>query len=143
MKKFLQSWLINTLAVLTAVYVVPGIRFGDRSFWTPFVTSLVLGILNTFIRPVLMCLALPLVILTLGLFMLMINALVLYLVSLLIGPYFQVDGFWSAVFGALVISVVSTVLNFLTGVNRARMQIRRGPPRHDPGPGGDGPIIDV
>ena len=49
MKKFLQSWAINTLAVLVAVYIVPGIRFKDDSFWTPFVTSLVLGILNSFI----------------------------------------------------------------------------------------------
>ena len=53
-KKFLQSWAINTLAVLVAVYIVPGIRFKDDSLWTPFVTSLVLGILNAFIRPILM-----------------------------------------------------------------------------------------
>ena len=75
MKKFLQSWAINTLAVLVAVYMVPGIHFKDDSLWTPFVTSLVLGILNAFIRPVLMFLALPLLIFTLGLFTLVINAL--------------------------------------------------------------------
>ena len=63
MRKFIQSWAINTLAVLVAVYVVPGIRFKDDSLWTPFVTSLVLGILNAFIRPILMLLALPLLIL--------------------------------------------------------------------------------
>ena len=143
MKKFLQSWAINTLAVLVAVYVVPGIRFEDSSLWTPFVASLVLGILNAFIRPILMLWALPLLILTLGLFRLVINALVLYFVGLLLGHYFQVDSFWAAFLGALVISIVSTVLNLLAGAGHSRVRFvhRRGPP--DNGPGGTGPVIDV
>jgi len=143
LKKFLQSWAINTLAVLVAVYVVPGIRFEDESIWTPFVTSLVLGILNAFIRPILMLWALPLLILTLGLFRLVINALVLYFVGLLLGHYFQVDSFWAAFLGALVISIVSTVLNLLAGAGHSRVRFvhRRRPP--DNGPGGTGPVIDV
>ena len=143
MKKFLQSWAINTLAVLVAVYVVPGIRFEDSSLWTPFVASLVLGILNAFIRPILMLWALPLVILTLGLFRLVINVLVLYLVGLLLGHYFQVDSFWAAFLGALVISIVSTLLNLLTGAGNSRIRFvhRRRPPNDSPG--GSGPIIDV
>jgi len=92
-KKFIQSWAINTAAVLVAVYMVPGIRFKNESLWTPFVTSLVLGILNAFIRPILMLWALPLLILTLGLFSLVINALVLYFVGFLLGRFFQVDNF--------------------------------------------------
>jgi putative membrane protein len=140
--KFIQTWFINTLAVLVAVYVVPGLRFKDDSLWTPFVTSLVLGILNAFFRPVMMFLALPLLIVTLGLFMLIINALLLYLTGLLLGSHFEVDGFGSAVLGALINSVVSVVLNVLTGVNRSRIRIeRREEPR--PGSGDDGPIIDV
>src|ERR1035441_6994854 len=102
MKKFIQSWAVNTLAVLVAVYMVPGIRFKDASLWTPFVTSLVLGILNAFIRPILMLFALPLLIFTLGLFRLVINALLLYFVSFLLGRYFVVDNFWAAFLGALV-----------------------------------------
>ena len=142
MKKFLKSWAINTLAVLVAVYVVPGIRFKDDSLWTPFVTSLVLGILNAFLRPILMLLALPLLIVTLGLFMLVINALLLYFVSFLLGNYFQVDSFGSAFLGALIISVVSLLLNLLTGGSRARVHFhhRRRPPAADDG---GGPIIDV
>jgi len=141
-KKFLKSWAINTLAVLVAVYVVPGIRFKDDSLWTPFVTSLVLGILNAFLRPILMLLALPLLIVTLGLFMLVINALLLYFVSFLLGNYFQVDSFGSAFLGALIISVVSLLLNLLTGGSRARVHFhhRRRPPAADDG---GGPIIDV
>ena len=142
MKKFIKSWAINTLAVLVAVYMVPGIHFKDDSLWTPFVTSLVLGILNAFIRPILMLLALPLLIFTLGLFTLVINALLLYFVSFLLGNYFAVDSFGAAFLGALVISIVSLLLNLLTGSSRARVhfQHRRRPP--DSG-GGGGPVIDI
>jgi putative membrane protein len=141
-KKFIKSWAINTLAVLVAVYMVPGIRFKDDSLWTPFVTSLVLGILNAVIRPILMLLALPLLIFTLGLFTLVINALLLYFVSYLLGNYFAVDSFGAAFLGALIISMVSLLLNVITGSSHARVrfQHRRRPP--DSG-GGGGPVIDV
>lgn len=143
MKKFLQNWAVNTLAVLVAVYIVPGIHFKDESLWTPFVTSLVLGILNAFLRPILMLFSLPLLILTLGLFRLVINALLLYFVSLLLGQYFVVANFWAAFFGALVISIVSVLLNLLVGSRRphVRFECRRGPPDSDRG--GDGPVIDI
>ena len=142
MKKFLLSWTINTAAVLVAVRIVPGIHFRDESLWTPFVTSLVLGILNAFIRPILMLFALPLLILTLGLFRLVINALVLYFVGFLLGSFFQVDNFWAAFLGALIISIVSLLLNLLTGGSnsRVRFERRRRPPNIDRG---GGPIIDV
>jgi len=141
-KKFLQSWAINTLAVLVAVYVVPGIRFEDSSLWTPFVASLVLGILNAFIRPILMLWALPLLIFTLGLFRLVINALLLYFVSFLLGRYFEVDNFRAAFLGALVISIVSILLNLLVGGRaRFRFERQRRPPYSDRG--GSGPVIDI
>ena len=142
MRAFLKSWAINTLAVLVAVYMVPGIHFKDNSLWTPFITSLVLGILNAFIRPVLMVLALPLLIFTLGLFTLVINALLLYFVSFLLGNHFAVDSFGAAFLGALVISIVSLLLNLITGSSRARVsfQHRRRPPDSD---GGGGPVIDI
>jgi len=144
MKRFLQSWLINILAVLVAVYVVPGLRFKDNSFWTPFVVALVLGILNTFIRPVLMFLALPLLILTLGLFTLVINATLLYFVGFLLSDHFEVAGFGSAFFGAFIISIISLVLNTLTGTGDSRIEIHRSrrPPPDDRG-GGNGPVIDI
>jgi putative membrane protein len=143
MKKFIQSWAINTLAVLVAVYMVPGIRFKDESLWTPFVTSLVLGILNAFIRPILMLFALPLLIFTLGLFRLVINALLLYFVSFLLGRFFQVDSFWAAFVGALVISIVSVLLNLVVGGGGSRVRVERRRPPPDSGPGGSGPVIDV
>ena len=143
MKKFLQNWLICTLAVLVAVHVVPGIHFQDDNFWTPFVAALVLGILNAILRPLLLLLALPLLLLTLGLFFFVINAALLWLVGALLKPHFYVEDFWSAFWGALVISLVTGILNVLTGNRRSGVVVRRQnaprPPRHD----GDGPVIDV
>ena len=142
-KRFIQTWVINTLAVLIAVYIVPGLRFKDNSLLTPFITSLVLGILNAFFRPILMFFALPLLIFTLGLFTLVINAVLLYAVGLLLGRYFEVDTFWSALLGALLISITSVVLNAVTGTGRSRLRVeRRVRPR--PSEGGDnGPVIDI
>ncbi|MCX6922336.1 MAG: phage holin family protein [Verrucomicrobia bacterium] len=143
MKKFLLSWAINTFAVLTAVWIVPGIHFKDDSLWTPFVTSLVLGILNAFIRPILMFLALPLLIFTLGLFTLVINALLLYFVSFLLGRYFAVDSFGAAFLGALVISIVSLLLNLITGNKRSHVRIEHRRRSQDSDRGGKGPVIDI
>src|SRR5271154_3158684 len=89
---FLKSWAINTLAVLVAVQVVHGIHFRDNGMLPPVLTALLLGILNAFVRPILMLIALPLLIFTLGLFMLVINALLLCFLSVLL-PFFHVDGF--------------------------------------------------
>ena len=142
MKRFLQSWLINTLAVLVAVYLVKGLHYEKPLDLV--VASLVLGVLNAVLRPLLMLLALPLLIFTLGLFTLVINACVLYFVGNLLRPYFQVDDFWAAFWGALVISIVSIILNTLTaaGTSRVRIVRRRSPPPGGPG-GGNGPVIDI
>ena len=143
MKRFIQSWVINTAAVLVAVYMVSGIHFKDESLWTPFVTSLVLGILNAFIRPILMLFALPLLIFTLGLFRLVINALLLYFVGFLMGRFFVVDTFGAAFLGALVISIVSLLLNLIVGGGNSRVRFERRRPPPDSGRGGGGPVIDV
>jgi putative membrane protein len=143
--RFLGSWAINTLAVLVAYYIVPGIHFNH---WSDLLTaSALLGILNAFIRPILLFFALPLLIFTLGLFTFVINALMLYGVGWLMGLWglqFTVDTFWSAFFGALIISIVSVVLNILTGaggVSRVIFQHRPRPPKQSDDD--NGPVIDV
>jgi putative membrane protein len=142
--QFLKSWVISTLAVLVAVKVVHGIHFRDPGLLAPVLTALMLGILNAFIRPILVIFALPLLILTLGLFMLVINALMLCFVSWLMQPYFQVDTFGAAIWGALIISLISGALNLLTGNSNARITVqRRPPPDKKPGDDGNGPVIDV
>ena len=141
-KEFLQRWLISTVAVLVATFVLRGrITYGN---WPDLlVATLVLGLLNSFLRPLLMLLSLPFLIFTLGLFTLVINALMLLLVSALLGAdRFHVDGFWSAFWGALIISLVSIVLNSFTGTGGARVSVRRGPPPKKDGDDG-GPVIDV
>jgi putative membrane protein len=142
MKKFLQSWLFNTLAVLVAVYLVKGIHY-ERPL-DLLVASLLLGILNSVLRPILMLLALPLLIFTLGLFTLVINALVFYFVGNLLRPQFRVDTFWDAFWGALIVSIVSLILNVMSGNGQARVRFeRRRPPSRRGGDDGGGPVIDV
>jgi putative membrane protein len=140
--RFLGNWAINTFAVLVAVQVVHGIHFHDDGLLPPIVTALVLGILNAFIRPILMLIALPLLIFTLGLFTLVINALLLYFVGVILTPHFQVDTFSSAFLGALIISIVSIALNALTGMGSARVTFHRRPPPPQKSDD-DGPVIDV
>ena len=139
--RFLQSWIINTLAVALAVMILNGHIHYDTKV-DLLLAALLLGILNAFARPILMLVALPLLIFTLGLFTLVINALLLYLVGALLQPHFTVDSFWSAFLGALIISVVSIALNLLTGNARVNVQRRPPGPPKNPG-GGDGPVIDV
>lgn len=125
--QFLKSWAINTLAVLVAVGLLHGHITYQR--WNDLlIASLLLGILNAFVRPILMLIALPLLIFTLGLFTFVINALLLYFVGALMTPYFHVDTFGYAFAGAFIISVISIALNVLTGNTRASIKIQRRPP---------------
>jgi putative membrane protein len=141
MLRFLGNWAINTLAVLVAVILLRGHIQCEKPA-DLVVAALLLGILNAFVRPILMLLALPLVLFTLGLFMLVINALLLYFVGVLMGPHFQVDSFGFAFLGAIIISLVSTALNALTGMGQARVTFhhRPRPPKSDHD---NGPVIDV
>jgi putative membrane protein len=139
--RFLGSWGINTLAVAVAAIILRG-HIHCQTPGDLIVASLLLGILNAFVRPILMLLALPLLIFTLGLFMLVINALLLYFVGVLMGSHFQVDSFGFAFLGAIIISIVSIALNALTGTGNTRVtfQHRPRPPKSDKD---DGPVIDV
>lgn len=141
MRRFIKSWLINTFAVLVAGYVVGGIHY--QKPLDLFVASLLLGVLNAVLRPVLMLLTFPLLLFTLGLFRFVINGFLLYAVGSLLKPHFVVDGFWDAFWGALIISLISSVLNLLTGTNRARVKVERRRPPPDRGSDGGGPVIDI
>lgn len=99
-----------TAAILVASYLLEGIVVSD--FFSALLAAAVLGILNAFVRPVLILFTLPLNILSLGLFTFIINAFMLKLVSYLIDG-FDVSGFWTALFGALIITLVSALLNSL------------------------------
>jgi putative membrane protein len=140
MLSFLKRWLIATVAVWLAASIVPGIWYTPSGL---FLAALLLGLLNAFVRPVMVLLSLPLVIFTLGLFMLVINALLLWAVGHVLRG-FQVDGFSAAFWGSLIISITSLVLNALTKSGSARMEFHSGkPPRRPPPDDGGGPVIDV
>lgn len=117
MGKLLISWIINAVALAAAAYLVPGITIvGEPAWVTVVVTALIFGLVNALIRPLLKFLTCSLIILTLGLFTLVINGLMLWLSSWIGGQFgvgFQVAGFWPAFWGALVISVVSFFLSLL------------------------------
>lgn len=142
MTSFLQRWIVTTLAVLVAANIVPGI--GYDTFAGLAVASLLLGLLNAFVRPIMLLISLPLVVYTFGLFVLLINALLLYTVGKLVRT-FHVETFWAAFWGGLVISLVSLGVNLLTGRTRGRItwQRRGRPGRRVDRDGGNGPVIDV
>ena len=108
MKGILIRWLILTVAILSAAYLLDGMEV--RGFTSAFFAAAVLGILNAVLRPVLIILTLPLNILSLGLFTFVINAFLLKMASGVI-PGFEVHGFWPALFGSLIISLVSWLLS--------------------------------
>src|SRR5205809_7062657 len=104
----LLVWLINALALLALPYLVPSVQVD--SFTTALVAALLLGLINTLIRPLLILLTLPVTLLTLGLFIFVINGLLFWAVGSLV-PGFHVGGFWPAVFGAIVYSIISWILS--------------------------------
>ena len=115
MTKFILRWMINALGLYLAVYIVPGIAYeGD---WTGFLwLALIFGLLNALLRPILKFFALPLIVLTLGLFTIIINTGLLMLTSYIGQNFslnFTVDGFWQALLGSLVISAVSVVMGMI------------------------------
>lgn len=118
--RFLIFWGVTTLSLWVADELFDGIVF--RTLQALFIAGLLLGIVNTFLKPLLVLLTLPLSVLTLGFFVLVINALMLILVAWLV-PGFVVSGFWSGFFVALFVSVFSFVVNSLIGFNR--VSIRR------------------
>jgi len=142
LKDFLKRWAITTVGVLVAAHIVKGIDYDN---WQALlVATLLLGLLNAFLRPLLLLLSLPLLLLTLGLFTLVINAALLYGVGWLVKS-FHVASFGAAFWGGLVISIISLPLNFLTGAGGARIEVHRGKPpeRRKSSGDDDGPVIDV
>jgi len=108
--EFFIRWFVTAVAVFVAAWIVPGIDYSN--FTGLAFASLLLGVINAMVRPVLLILCLPLILVTMGLFILVLNALLLWFVSgILPGSSFTVSGFWAAFWGGVVISVVSWLLS--------------------------------
>ena len=106
----LLVWLINTVSLIAVAYLMPSIRVD--TFVTALIAALVLGLVNAVIRPILVLLTLPVTLLTLGLFIFVINGLLFWLVGSFVKG-FVVDGFWAGFLGAIVYSVISWLLSGL------------------------------
>jgi putative membrane protein len=111
----LLRWIIASFSLFVAAWLVPGIRVEGNAWGVYAVMAVILGLINAVIRPILKLLSLPIIILTLGLFLLVINGITLWIASALAIKVFHVgfyvDGFWSALLGALIVSIVSMILS--------------------------------
>ena len=125
--RILLVWLINALSLLAVPYLLPSVSVD--SFTIALVTALLLGLVNTLIRPLLLLVTLPITILTLGLFTLVINGLLFWLVASFVEG-FRVGGFWSAFWGAIIYSLISSVASWLL-LPRPRLP-PPPPPRQEP-----------
>ena len=110
MARLLVVWLVNTVALVAVAYLMPSVRIASPG--AALVAALLLGLVNAVARPILVLLTLPVTVLTLGLFIFVINGLLFWAVSALV-PGFDVAGFWSAVLGAIVFSLISWLLSAL------------------------------
>ena len=134
-------WLVLAMGVALAAKIVPGIHCADGT--TLLVVVVLLSLFNAFLKPVLVIFTLPLVVLTAGLGLWVINAFLLWFAGWLIGPKFGVDGMWDALLGSLIISLTNMVFTHFFGPKRkgGRRQTAE-PPRPTPPPG-KGDVIDV
>ncbi len=105
--QIIVALVLNALALMATAYIVPGFHVAD--FTSAILAAIVLGVVNTFIKPVLALIALPITVVTLGLFSFVINAVVLFIVSAVVSGL-KIDGWVPAILGAIVLSVVGTVL---------------------------------
>jgi putative membrane protein len=122
---FLLRLLINAAALWVAIQLVDGIEHRG-SWWSLLFVALVFGLLNASVKPLLKLLSLPIIILTLGLFLFVINALMLLMtawVSGLLNLGFFVDGFWDAFLGGLIVTAVSLLLSIFTGVGKTKVHV--------------------
>ncbi|PKM82312.1 MAG: hypothetical protein CVU89_04725 [Firmicutes bacterium HGW-Firmicutes-14] len=108
MKGLAIRWILNALALLFTAWLMPGIDV--TGFGAALITALVLGVINAIIRPVVLFFTLPLNILTLGLFTLVINAVMLLITASAVSG-FTVSGFWAAFFGSIILTIISGVLS--------------------------------
>lgn len=115
--KLLLRWLISSAAIFAVPYFVPGVHLAN--FYTALIAAIVIGLINLTLRPILLILTLPITVLTLGLFTLVINAILFWFVSTFVKGFY-VDGFVAALLGSLVFWLISLIGNSLVGTKRSQ-----------------------
>ncbi len=127
LRSVILKWLITSLAIFAAIYLVPGIHFTGPG-WQLGIIAAIFSVVNLLLRPILMLITCPMIILTLGMFSVAINALLLMFtanVAIYLGIAYSIDSFTAAFIGALVISFTSLILNLLAGEGSVRVEVHR------------------
>jgi putative membrane protein len=109
--RLLFAWLSNVVALFVAAWLVSGVGYGD-DFWVLFIAALVFTTVNWLVRPLVIILALPAVVLTLGLALILINTFMLYLTDWIV-PSFETGSFWSTLLAAIIVSIVNLILSLV------------------------------
>ena len=107
--RLIFAWLSNVVALFVAAWIISPVDYGD-DFWVLFIAALVFTVVNVFVRPLVILLAVPAVILTLGLALILINTLMLYLTDWIV-PSFETGSFWATLGAAVIVSIVNLILN--------------------------------
>lgn len=115
--KFIIQLIISTLAVLITSYLLPGVEIKDNNFFTALIVAAVLSFLNAVVKPIMIILTIPITVVSLGLFLLVINALIILLTAKLVDG-FHVKGFWWALLFSLILSIVTSVLEGIGGKDK-------------------------
>jgi len=116
--RFIGKILVTALAALIASYLLPGVEI--HSGITAIIIALVMALLNTFIKPILIVLTIPITVFTLGLFLLVINTIIIKWTSFLVGPNFTVENWWAAFWFSILLSIVTYIIEALIGDNKKR-----------------------
>lgn len=128
MHSFLIRLIINAAALAITAWLLPGITIAEGSLASVLLIALIFGLVNALVKPVIVILSCPLLILTLGLFYLVVNGLMLLLTDALAGGRFEVDGIWWAILGGLVMGIVGGMLESLLGADEEDETPRALPP---------------
>jgi putative membrane protein len=107
----LFAWLSNLVALFVAAWIIPDVSYGD-DFWVLFIAALVFTVVNWLVRPIVILLALPAVILTLGLALILINTFMLYLTDWIV-PSFETGSFWWTLLAAMIVSIVNLIISLV------------------------------
>jgi putative membrane protein len=116
MPNLLIRLVINAVALAATAYILPGIEIADDGLLTLLLIAVVFGLLNALVKPLLACLTLPFIILSAGIFLLVLNAIMLLITDGIVGSAFEVDGFWWALLGGIVISVINMLFEGAFGL---------------------------
>ncbi len=124
LRRLTVTWAFNTVALFVASWLLSGLSYGS-DWWALLVAGFVFTLVNVFLKPVLAILSIPFIIVTLGIFYLLINVFMLYLTHWIV-PQFTIDSFWWALLAAIIVSIVNGLLNWFFGRPGSAPRSRRG-----------------